>query len=948
MKYDIKAVKAGCDIVDVIGRRLSLKVVGPHQMGKCPFHNDSEASLCVTQSKQIFKCFACGESGDAIDFLVKLGLSFVQACDEITGQASSVTGSVSVKETFKKPIPWKPFTVVPKGTAQPLFDHYRHGKPSKVWTYKTESEQVIGYVCRFDTPTGKEIVPLSYAKNDSGQCEWRWIGFEKPRPLYGLDKLNVDPKATILIVEGEKCKDFAQAQFPFVDGGKNIIVMSWIGGPEGVHYTDWKPIHGRNIIIWPDNDFSHRYGEAKGFKIKPFNEQPGIIAALRVQAELKDHCSKIKFIRNPDGKPCGWDIADSKWKEGEVREYIKANLFEAPEPVREYAIEAIKPAPEGKPKHQEKEEAKQPDKILPDKPSPVIVDVPTVVKKTEKEIDERFKTPYFRFLGYEMTDGEQAFYFYSFRSNMTMRFKSGALSKNNLICLADINYWESEFPGGKSLDISAAVNYLIATSLLVGVHDPALIRGRGAWMDGENCVINVGSHLIVNNAKIDFKNFKSKFIYQSGTYLEFSVENPLTKNEANKLIQMLQIIAWDRDVNAYLLAGWCVIAPICGVLKWRPHIWITGAAGTGKSWTMGLIKKMLGNMAISAQGDTTEAGLRQVLNSDARPIMFDEAESEGRVDSERMQKVLSLMRSSSTNEGGDIIKGSAGGSAVAYKIRSCFVYSSIGLAISSAADRSRVSVLGIHKVLDENEAADRWERLQKLHVETISEDWVNRLRARTVMLTPIILKNAKTFSKAAASELGDQRSGDQIGALLAGAYTLFSNEECTFEQAVKFIKKRDWSEERFSREVKDEVALINHLMDCPAIIENQNNTKLERSVGEIIQVAADIVPAEGFDKASAEAKIRRMGFKIDGDFLTVSNKSLFISKCLQGTPWEKNHGSILARIKGAVKTDPTTFGNGTNQRAVRLPLAEIFDIVRRTSIGHQGSLGFNDGQDHPF
>lgn len=57
------------DIVDVIGERVSLSRKGKDYVGLCPFHDDHKPSMSVSQSKQIFKCWACGAGGDVIRFV---------------------------------------------------------------------------------------------------------------------------------------------------------------------------------------------------------------------------------------------------------------------------------------------------------------------------------------------------------------------------------------------------------------------------------------------------------------------------------------------------------------------------------------------------------------------------------------------------------------------------------------------------------------------------------------------------------------------------------------------------------------------------------------------------------------------------------------------------------------------------------------------------------------
>lgn len=59
------------DIVDVVQDFVSLKKRGSNYIGLCPFHNEKTPSFSVSQAKGIFKCFGCGESGNAVSFVMK-------------------------------------------------------------------------------------------------------------------------------------------------------------------------------------------------------------------------------------------------------------------------------------------------------------------------------------------------------------------------------------------------------------------------------------------------------------------------------------------------------------------------------------------------------------------------------------------------------------------------------------------------------------------------------------------------------------------------------------------------------------------------------------------------------------------------------------------------------------------------------------------------------------
>jgi len=76
----IEQIKNRIDIIDVIGEYIKLKKRGANYLGNCPFHNEKSPSFTVSPSKEIYKCFGCGKSGNTITFLMEHDkLSYVEA-----------------------------------------------------------------------------------------------------------------------------------------------------------------------------------------------------------------------------------------------------------------------------------------------------------------------------------------------------------------------------------------------------------------------------------------------------------------------------------------------------------------------------------------------------------------------------------------------------------------------------------------------------------------------------------------------------------------------------------------------------------------------------------------------------------------------------------------------------------------------------------------------------
>lgn len=67
----IERINEDTSIVDIISNYVQLKRTGANYVGLCPFHNEKTPSFTVSETKKVFKCFGCGESGNAIGFIMK-------------------------------------------------------------------------------------------------------------------------------------------------------------------------------------------------------------------------------------------------------------------------------------------------------------------------------------------------------------------------------------------------------------------------------------------------------------------------------------------------------------------------------------------------------------------------------------------------------------------------------------------------------------------------------------------------------------------------------------------------------------------------------------------------------------------------------------------------------------------------------------------------------------
>lgn len=146
---------------------------------------------------------------------------------------------------------WLPLLPVPIDAPAPPLTHFKHGKPSMQWAYQLPGG-VACYVYRFEAKTAserKQFAPLTYCEHaTSKKREWRWQGLPEPRPLYNLDKIISNASGLVVVCEGEKAADAAAILLP------DAVITTMLNGAQSPNKTDWQPLSGRDVWLWPDND----------------------------------------------------------------------------------------------------------------------------------------------------------------------------------------------------------------------------------------------------------------------------------------------------------------------------------------------------------------------------------------------------------------------------------------------------------------------------------------------------------------------------------------------------------------------------------------------------------------------------------------------------------------------------------------------------------------------
>ena len=95
-------IRSSVNIVDVVSKYIPLNHKGSNYWGVCPFHSDTNPSLCVSPDKQIYTCFVCHKTGNAYNFIMDFEhVSFMEAVRKVADQANiKVDINVPVKKNI--------------------------------------------------------------------------------------------------------------------------------------------------------------------------------------------------------------------------------------------------------------------------------------------------------------------------------------------------------------------------------------------------------------------------------------------------------------------------------------------------------------------------------------------------------------------------------------------------------------------------------------------------------------------------------------------------------------------------------------------------------------------------------------------------------------------------------------------------------------------------------
>lgn len=536
---------------------------------------------------------------------------------------------------------------------------------------------------------------------------------------------------------------------------------------------------------------------------------------------------------------------------------------------------------------------------------------------------DALKSAHFRCLGF---NGGH-FYFLPAASKQVRQFTAPELSqKAHLYTMAPREYWEfspeyGDCEGRNGRDYSAIAEVLINRCIAAGIYSNDLRRGMGAWIDRDRTVLHMGNVLSVDGVHTDLIDIDSRYVYEARGGASIVEGKPISDEYAERFAHICAMPAWEDPIYGVLLGGWVSLAPICGTLKWRPHIWVNGPAGCGKSYiATNIVGRTLAGVIRQFASSTTEAGIRQKLASDSLPVLFDEAEGDTRGSRENINRILELMRHSSSDSDALITKGSAGGVATDFAIRSMFCMSSIAHGIHRRADESRTTILRLTDPGRSVRAREAFTSLAESIFDLISGDFSAGFVARACANAKVTRANADTFAEVLSGMDGGRRYGDQIGTLLAGYVSLLPPHIWTKSDAEAMVRQLNLDALNAPEMArgKDEEQCLAFLLQQQIRVDDGVKTAT-LTVGECIELVA----TNSHTYTNHHKALMRIGIIVEHDKVCVSNTHNGLSRLFQSSPYGEQWATYLRRLPESDASKATKRFAGCSTRYVALHISHF-------------------------
>lgn len=485
------------------------------------------------------------------------------------------------------------------------------------------------------------------------------------------------------------------------------------------------------------------------------------------------------------------------------------------------------------------------------------------------------------------------------------------LNTQSLIGLAPSEFWAEQYPGSKSLFSSMlAGEALLRACRQLGAFDPGKVRGRGVWKEQGQVIANLGQPL------------PGDLTHQ---YLAFSrISVPETfEFDATGFRDLLRLLPFKDQNNADLLFGWACLAPLCGALEWRMHMFLYGPPNSGKTTLHNLVSQILNPMVVAADGQSTEAGIRQSLGPDALPVVLDEFETDSH--QSRLQGIMRLARSASSSDS-PLLRGTPEGKAIQFNIKTMMLFSAVNVTGMTPADQSRITVI---ELVPHDSNLEMGEKIaaEATRFSTLGPSWCGYV----IRLAPKILESIPILKSAMVHY--DSRVRQTMASLVGAMFVALEGRVPTAKEAVSLADqyKSTIKTHLVDQERDNGLECLNHLLAHPV----RGNDGADFTLGHwIANELARIRQGEKDNYKSDSEQVLAMHqikfhIKNEHSGFLIRNGATPIDRIFQGTKWADGSWSrALGQLSGAFKLPgPQRFADLPGKhRSVGLPLDYVPEL----------------------
>ena len=839
-----------------------------------PDHDDKDPSMSVNVNDGVYFCHGCGKKGNAYQYLLDFRNLSKQEAMAVMNKASGgdenyVASKVNEAEATANKVKTELYTFKSIPKRVPL----KKGSSIildlvKEYKYYDINDRLIFIVARYETKfasgEGKKTF-RTFSKKKTADEYYAAAPLNKSIPdkdrmvdkcpLYGLNNIKGLPKDTqIWFVEGEKCVDvMSTVKTP---SGDAPPCVSMYGGskkhPEHQSY-DLGPLKGRKVVMLADRD-----KEGRDFSLK-----------IGHYLKTKLDCNVRFFL--PEGQD-GFDVADAAatgsngWDT--VKQFIQDNGG-----VVEYddVLHLMKD-------------------FVDEEPVPTPEEITADILLQEGAIGQ---TEFYKILGHQ--DNCQSIVF---RVASTQGIVVLAVTKmtqmTELMRLAPRSYW-IHLAGGKPPSQNQKemfIDQMIKFAQDLGQIDPNSFQlfGRGGMRGvDDELLFNTGEHLLVANSPTDTtlnklvplseKEIPNKECI-SGPTINI-IDDPDWQDYARDLYESVSQYRWENPQHADVFLGWIVTSIIGGALPFRPMVWLTAPAQSGKTYIMNQVMAKVLSGLVTMVTDATGAGLAAASGSDSLPICIDEFEPGE--NNNRQEEIMTIMRSATSGEGARL-RGDTSGGYKTVNLRFSMLMGSVNRPNLNEANDTRIIRIRLSATAH---AADTWKNIKTAIEQATKHRKCLIIQSAIIRHTPLIVRMAEKIEEELVGDGMETREAQIMAALSAGVCFLSGNHS-------KRIASLKVEEGSFAT---DKYAIFRYLMACFVKVDYEGRTH-EMTVAECLKRAyveddllhqeskGQLVPRQNANRTYSIV-CERYGFSMIKLGLCVSRDNHHLRKLLKNSEFEK-------------------------------------------------------------